>query len=277
MPLILYTLSIFTGLCLSFASLSADAESDSTCATLSSILSRGRLLVGTYNDDPYFSYMNPKTFQLEGFDIDLSHALAKELLGDENKVEFVIVHPQNRLILLQEGKVDIVLAELSITKERQTQVDFSDVYYIAGQSLLVLANSAFNSLADLRNQTVGILSGTTNTTITTKFLPDATIARFDSLSAGFQALRQGQIQAFSIDDVMLLGLRENAPNYLQDYRFIGGELALESYGIAMKKGCKELQHTINRALGRIKKDGRWQKIYNHNIGQVSKVSARPPN
>jgi len=254
----------------------AESQNNAHCPSLADIKKRGKLLVGTYTDDPYFSYKNSSTQQLEGFDIDMAHAIAQELLSDPNKIEFVSVSPQNRMTYLQTGNVDLVLAELSITKEREKQIDFSDVYYIAGQSILVKANGPFDTLYDLKGKTIGILQGTTNEENVKEVLPNSKYVFFKTLNDGFNALREGKIQGLSIDDVLLLGVKANAPSFFQDFRFIGGEYSLESYGIAVKKGCGELLQAINQALKNIKQDGRWQQIYDKNIGRVSQVSAHPP-
>lgn len=246
------------------------------CHSLADIKSRGKLLVGIYNDDPYFSFMNPQTLQLEGFDVDVAHAIARELVGDPDKIEFAIVDSNNRLEALMKGKVDLVIAELSMTDKRREMVDFSDVYYVAGQSVLVNADSSYHVLSDLSGKVVGALAGSTNAEHVKKVLPDSKFVYFQNLSAGFQALRQQQIQAFCIDDVLLLALRDDSKRVLKDYRFIGGEISWESYGIAVNKGCTELLDAVNLAIRKIKSDGRWQKIYDANIGKISHVSARPP-
>jgi len=271
---------IFLCMCLCVVLFAWGAEPEENvkkCHSLADIKSRGKLLVGVYNDNPYFSYMNPQSYQLEGFDVDMAHALAKEIMGDPNKLEFVVIDSKNRIDTLKQGKIDLILAELSMTQERRKIVDFSDIYYVAGQSILVNADSTYKSLKDLSGKTIGALSGSTNAEHAEDSLPDSKFIYFANLSSGFQALRQHQIQAFCIDDVMLLALRNDSQGVLQGYRFIGGEISWENYGIAVNKGCAELLDAVNQALQKIKSDGRWQKIYDENIGKISKVSAHPPN
>ncbi len=253
------------------------ADNPETCQSTLLIKKRGKLIVGTYNDDPYFSYLNPKTYQLQGFDIDLAHAITHEMLGDKSKVEFIIINASNRISYLQERKVDLILAEMTINKERQQLVDFSDIYYMAGQSLLVKNDQPFHSLNDLENKNIGVISDSTNVDSVKHALPKAEIHLFNSLSSGFQALAQDQIQALCIDDVLLFALKGEDNNYIEGYRFVGGEISWEPYGIAVKRGCKDLLRNVNKILQKIKDDGRWQQIYDKNIKQVSNISARPPS
>ncbi|MEI8366514.1 MAG: transporter substrate-binding domain-containing protein [Parachlamydiaceae bacterium] len=269
----------FATLCFGFSASALAAEVGAKykkCNSIADIKERGKLLVGIYNDDPYFSFINPLTYQLEGFDVDVARAIAQEIMGNANKIEFVIVDSTDRLNALELGQVDLVIAELSMTEKRRATVDFSDVYYVAGQSVLVNADSSYQSLKDLKGKPVGALAGSTNAEHLRKALPDSTFVYFQTLSSGFQALRQQQIQAFCIDDVLLLALRDDSKRVLKDYRFIGGEILWESYGIAARKGCVELVDAVNQALKKIKSDGRWQQIYDANIGKISHVSASPP-
>lgn len=260
-----------------FCAIILSAEnSDSACTALADIQKKGKLVIGTYNDVPYFSFLNPFTYQLEGFDIDLAHALAQEILGDPNKVQFVAVVPEERVPFIEKGKVDLVIAQMSVNKERSQKVFFSDVYYIAGQSLLVKANSSFRTPDDLSYKSVGVLKGTTNISKLKEKIPNPKLVYFDTSSSALQALSQEQIHALYFDDVLLSASKTNSHNFLEGYRFIGGEIFLEAYAIAVKYGCSELLHAVNRALIKIKSDGRWQTFYDKNIGFVSGVSARPP-
>lgn len=271
----------FTVLALFFAvapidDIQAASDSSSVCRSLDTIKASGKIRIGVYNDDPYFSYIDPTTQRLEGFDADLARAITEEIMGDPNKAEYIIIDSEKRLDLLKNGMADLVIAELSMTNQRRNIVDFSDVYYIAGQSILVNVDSPFHSLDDLRGQTVGAVIGTTNANNVQEILPNSKLKMFPSLTSGFQALRGRQIQAFCIDDVMLIALKAHPDRILLDYRFIGGEISWESYGIAVSKGCNTLLKAINDALHKIKSDGRWQHIYDENIGHVSRVSAGPP-
>ena len=97
-----------------------------------------------------FGLKNPSTGEVEGFDIDISKALAAEILGDETKVEFKEVTSKTRIPLLNNGEIDAIVATMTITEERKKEVDFTDVYFDAGQSLLVKKGSSIKSIDDLK-------------------------------------------------------------------------------------------------------------------------------
>lgn len=86
---------------------------------LTEIKDRGKIVIGVKNDTRLFGLKNPKTGEVEGFDVDISKRLAKEILGDENKVEFKEVTSKTRVPLLQKGDIDAVVATMTITDERK--------------------------------------------------------------------------------------------------------------------------------------------------------------
>src|SRR3954452_17620866 len=116
------------------------------------IQQRGQLIVGVKYDTPPFGSLNPINNQVEGFDADLGRALARALFGDETKVRFDEAASRNRIPFLQEDKVDIVLSTMTITDERRQEIDFSDTYYMAGQSILVRKGSPIQSVNDLNGR-----------------------------------------------------------------------------------------------------------------------------
>ncbi|MBL1705410.1 glutamine ABC transporter substrate-binding protein GlnH, partial [Klebsiella pneumoniae] len=87
---------------------------------------------------------------VEGFDVDVAKALAKKILGDEKKLELKEVTSKTRIPLLKNGDIDAIIATMTITEERKKEVDFSDVYFKAGQSLLVKKGSNIKSIDDIK-------------------------------------------------------------------------------------------------------------------------------
>lgn len=129
------------------------AKSTETSAgtnTLEKIKKRGKLIVGVKYDLNLFGLKNPETGKVEGFDIDIAKGLAKKILGDENKIELKEVTSKTRIPMLNNGEIDAIIATMTITEERKKEVDFSDVYFMAGQSLLVKKDSKINSVKDLK-------------------------------------------------------------------------------------------------------------------------------
>jgi aspartate/glutamate/glutamine transport system substrate-binding protein len=240
---------------------------------LDTIKQRGKLIVGVKFDQPTFGLKNPATNQVDGFDADFAREFAKVLLGDANKIEFVEAISANRIPFLQEDKVDLVIATMTINEDRKKQIDFSDTYYNAGQSILVPKGSAIKSVNDLGGKNVCSAQGSTSEKNIKEKAPTAKLTLFGGYSECYTALENGQVDAVSTDDVILFGLKLRAPD---KYEVVGGQFTQEPYGIGMKKGRTELYAFVNGTLQAMKADGRWKAIYDKNIKPASGTSAEPP-
>ncbi len=240
---------------------------------LDEIKKKGKLVIGTKYDQPTFGLLNPATNKVEGFDADIAREFAKVLLGDENKIEFTESVSKNRIPFLQENKVDLVLATMTITDDRKKEIDFSDVYYTAGQSILVKKGAAIKSVTDLGGKTVCSAKGSTSEKNITAKAPSAKLLLFDGYAECLTALQNGQADAVSTDDVILFGLKLKDSANLE---VVGGQFTSEPYGIGMKKGRPELVAFINGTLAAMKADGRWKAIYDKNVKPASGVSVEPP-
>lgn len=134
---------------------------------------------GVKADTPLFGSMNIKTGKINGFEIDLAKALTKEMLGNNAKANFVTTTANTKIQLLKNRNVDAVIAAMTITPEREKQVDFSKPYFPAGQSIMVAKNSKIKNVKDLNNKKVLVVKGTTAADAVKKFAPKAEILQFD--------------------------------------------------------------------------------------------------
>jgi polar amino acid transport system substrate-binding protein len=116
---------------------------------MAKIRARGYLIAGVDQNTYHFGYLNPLDGKIEGFDIDMVRAVAKAIFGNPNKVVFKAISDDQRIPDVRSGAVDIVAHTMTINCERLKEVDFSTVYFDAGQRVLVEANSPAKSLADL--------------------------------------------------------------------------------------------------------------------------------
>ena len=226
---------------------------------LEKIKEKDKIVFGVKNDTRLFGLKNTSTGKVEGFDIDIAKALAKEILGDENKIELVEVTSKTRVPLLQNGKIDAVVATMTITEERKKEVDFTDVYFNAGQSLLVKKGSKIKSIDDLKAGTKVIaVKGSTSAVNIAEKAPDTEVLQFENYAEAFTALKSGQGDALTTDDAILYGMADEDPSY----ELVGGQFTEEPYGIAVKKGNKELVDELNKALKTIKDNGTYDEIKN---------------
>lgn len=234
-------------------------NADSGKNALDTIKENDKIVFGVKNDTRLFGLKNPSSGEIEGFDIDISKAIAKEILGDENKAEFKEVTSKTRIPLLNKGDIDAVVATMTITEERKKEVDFSDVYFDAGQSLLVKKDSPIKGLEDLDNsKTVLAVKGSTSSQNIRKEAPDAKVNEFENYSEAFSALKAGQGDALTTDDAILYGMADEDPSF----HLVGKTFSEEPYGIAVKKGNSELVDAINETLKKLKDNGEYDKIKN---------------
>ncbi|CAM4044561.1 glutamine ABC transporter substrate-binding protein [Bacillus cereus] len=228
------------------------------------IKKRGKLVVGVKNDTNLFGLKNPSTGKVEGFDIDVAKALAKKILGDENKLELKEVTSKTRIPMLKNGDIDVIIATMTITEERKKEVDFSDVYFKAGQSLLVKKGSNIKSIDDVKKDVkVLAVKGSTSTNNIRQKAPEATVLEFENYSEAFTALKAGKGDVLTTDNAILYGMAKQDANY----EVVGKIFTDEPYGIAVQKGADDLTKEINSLLKDMKANGEYDKLYEKWIGQ----------
>jgi glutamate transport system substrate-binding protein len=236
---------------------------------MAAIQKKGKLTVGTKFDVPLMGLLNPATGKPEGFDVDIAKQLAKAIFGDENKIEFVEAITKNREPFLTEDKVDLVVATYTITDDRKKIIDFSNPYYVAGQSILVRKDyDAIKVPADMNGKKVCAQQGSTSEPNVRAAAPQADLLTLATVSDCAQALGDKRVDAVSTDDIQLTGLSSQNPNF----KLVGGVFSKEPYGIGMKQGHPEFVQFVNDQLTAMEKDGRWKTAYDKYIGKYSSVS-----
>ena len=136
------------------------SESTAPAGYLDKIKARDKLIVGVFTDKPPFGFVD-EAGRYVGFDTDIGRRFAKDLLGDENKVEFVAVEPASRIPFLQSDKVDLILANMTVTPERKEAVEFTNPNLKVAVQALVPQSSAVKNLDDLATRTTIVTTGTT--------------------------------------------------------------------------------------------------------------------
>ena len=234
-----------------------DNDSKSSKDVLAQIKEDKKIVFGVKYDTRLFGLKNPKTGEVEGFDIDLSKALAEEMFGKDVKPEYSEVTSKTRVGLLNNGKIDAVVATMTINEERKKEVDFTDVYFDAGQSLLVKKGSKVKSIEDLKKgTTVLAVKGSTSAINIREKSPETTVLEFENYAEAFTALKSGKGDALTTDDSILYGMAQEDPSF----ELVGGTFTEEPYGIAVKKGNQELVDELNKALKSLKDSGKYDEI-----------------
>jgi polar amino acid transport system substrate-binding protein len=237
---------------------------------MAKIRSRGHLIAGVDQNTYHFGYLNPLDGKIEGFDIDMVRAVAAAIFGNPNKVVYKAISDAQRIPAIQSGAVDIVAHTMTINCERLQQVDFSTVYYDAGQRVLVLTNSPARSINDLGGKKVCATTGSTSLAnikaVASHPVPVAVPYWTDCLVL----LQQGQVAAISTDDSILAGLAAQDPWT----RIVGPRFTSEPYGLAISKQHPDFVRFVNAVLQRLRSDGQWATSYARWVG--TPVPAPPP-
>ncbi|MEF3305225.1 glutamate ABC transporter substrate-binding protein [Paenibacillus sp. GYB003] len=245
----------------------AKQGSQPAASPVEQIKARGKLMVGVKYDLNLFGLKDPATGKVEGFDIDLSKAIAKKIFGDENKIELKEVTSKTRIPMLKNGEIDMIVATMTITEDRKKEIDFSDVYFMAGQSLLVKKDSKINGLADLpKGAKVVTAKGSTSAANIREKAPGAQVLEFENYAEAFTALKAGQGDALTTDNALLYGMAKQDPNY----RVVSETFTEEPYGIGMRKNEDELVKLVNSVIQDMKANGEYDKLYEKWIGEKPK-------
>ena len=235
--------------------------------TLAAVKSKGVLVVGVKDSTVPFGFVDEKTRQIIGYDVDFCKAFADKL---GVKLEVKAVTSASRMPQLLEGNIDLIAATMTITPERAQQIDFSYPYFVTGQKFLV-KKGAVKTLADLDGKKIGTAKGSTSEQNAAKALPKATILSFDDYPQAFLALQQGKVFAVTTDESILAGIRGSAPNKEQFEIPADIRISDEPYGIGMRKGDKALVDFVNATLLEMEKSGKAKELFQKWCGPDSKT------
>lgn len=219
-----------------------------------------KIVWGVKADTNLFGLYNIAESEIQGFDIDIAKAITDVITGDEANAEFIEVTSKTRIPLIKNGNIDAIIATMTISEERLKQVNFSEVYFAAGQSLLVPENSEINSVTDLTaDHTVIAVKGSTSAINIREYSPNANIIELENYSEAFTALQSGQGDAVTTDNAILLGMMADSPGY----RLAGEPFTNEPYGIAINHGQEDFLDAVNDALLTLIENGRYAEIFHH--------------
>jgi glutamate transport system substrate-binding protein len=238
----------------------AEVEEFPAGSTLAEIQDAGEITIGVKYDVPPFGFRNPQSGEVEGFDVDLGRAVA-EKLGVEPR--FVEAISDNRIPFLQDGTVDLILSTMTITRERDKEIDFSEPYYIAGGRVLVPGDSDIQGIEDLGGRRVCTARGSTYQETIKQQAPDADLRLIDTYSECFELIQNGAVDAVSTDNVILTGM------IVQDdsLKMVGDEFTTEPYGAGIAQGDAEMKGLVDEVIAEYIEDGRWDEAYQEWVGQ----------
>ena len=238
---------------------------------LAQIKSADRIRIGVFGDKPPFGYIDSNG-QSQGFDVEIAKAFARDLLGSPDKVEFVITEAANRVEYLKSGKVDIILANFTQTKERARVVDFAAPYMKVSLGVVSPEKAPIKDVAELQGKTLLVNKGTTADAYFSKKYPEQALLKFDQNTETFDALKDGRGVALAHDNALLWAWAKENPGYVVAIGELGEP---EFIAPAVKKGDTALKEWVDQEVATLKKDGRLKAAYEKTLKPVygDKVSA----
>lgn len=247
--------------------------SDEAGAAVNRIKKRGRIIAGVSADTYLLGSRNPFSGKIEGFDIDMVKAMAKAILGDENKYELKVITAAQRIPSLQDGTVDMVARNMTINCDRWTQIAFSTEYYAAGQKILVRRGSKDTTLADLAGQRVCAPNGTSSMANLVKLQPKAIAVGADNHTGCLVLFQSGAVDAITGDDTVLAGLAAQDP-----YAVVPDQKTFtqEPYGLGFNSRDVDLVRFANHVLADMRSDGQWTVVYNRWLADALGPAPAPP-
>ena len=254
-----------------------DGPSFAAGSTMAAIQAKGKIVVGTKFDQPGLGQKNPLTNQVEGFDVEIAKLIAVGIFGGDasdlgNKIEFIETPTPVRETVIEQGTVDIVVATYTINDARKQRIDFAGPYYLAGQDIMVKKdNTAITGVESLvSGVTVCSVRNSTPAGRIKEQAPQATLIEYDTYSQCKDDLLNGNVDAVSTDNSILLGFVAASPN---DLKIVGKKFSDEPYGIGLKRGDDAFRTFINDRLEEIYGNGDWKASLRVDPGRAGRPDA----
>jgi polar amino acid transport system substrate-binding protein len=244
---------------------------------MEAIQKNGFLKAGVDQNTFLFGFRNPSTNKLEGFDIDRVREIALAIFGGDpntidQKIQYKVVTSAKRIDELKNGNVDVVVRTFTANCTRWKDINFSAIYYVAGQRLLVDKASQVVSLDQLGGKRVCAQRGSTSLNTLIQYKSKPVPVATDTWSDCLIMLQQGEVEAVSTDDVILTGMAAQDPNV----KLVGDRFTSEPYGIGIPQKNEDMVRFVNGVLEKSVRDGAWQASYNRWLLPATGVAASPP-
>lgn len=229
--------------------------------SIADIKQSGKLIIGVFSDKAPFGYID-KDGNYQGYDVYFAERLAKDL---GVKAEYISLEPANRVEYAKTGKVDIVLANFTVTKERAEQVDFALPYMKVALGVVSPAKANITSIDQLKDKPLIVAKGTTAETYFDKHHPEIKLLKFDQYTETFNALLDGRGAAFSTDNTEVLAWAMKNPDFKVGITSLGD---LDTIAPAVQKGNKELLAYINDEIKKLGEENFFHKNYEATLAPV---------
>ncbi|KUP24839.1 cysteine ABC transporter substrate-binding protein [Paenibacillus sp. DMB5] len=241
-------------------------SSSSKFDSIEQLKKNDKIRIGVFADKPPFGYVDSEG-KNQGFDVYIAKRFAKDLLGDESKAEFVLVDAASRVAYLESNKVDIIMANFTVTDERKEKVDFASPYMKLSFGIVSPDSAPITSIDQLKEkgQKLIVAKGTTAETYFTKEYPDIELLKFDQYTEIFSALKDGRGAAISNDNTELIAWAKSNPGFTVSIPAFGGQ---DTIAPAVAKGNTELLNWLNTELETLGKEQFIHEAYKATLNEV---------
>ena len=236
-------------------------------STMAKLAAAGTIRVGTKFDQPLFG-LKGLDGKPEGFDVEIAKIVSAKLGIPADKIVYTETPSKIREDVIANDQVDMVVATYTINDARKQKISFAGPYYIAGQDLMVKSdNTTITGPETLKaaNARVCSVSGSTPAKTITQYVDQANIVLFDVYSKCADALRNGQVEAVTTDNVILAGLVSTSQGA---FKLVNKPFTKEPYGIGITKGNTAFCQFINDTLKASDADGSYSAAWKATVGTV---------
>ena len=250
---------------------SADTATSTAAAADLGLLEPGKLQVAS--DIPYapFEFTEPGSTEAIGFDVDLVKAIAATPGIGITDVEFIKQPFDTIIVSIAQGRFDMSASSFSITPERAKQIDFSDGYFTATQSVMVKTGSDIQGIDDLEGRRIGVQRGTTGADLAAT-VKGAEVLRYEIIDDAFNALAADRVDAVIND----YAVSAYAAERRDDFEIVDRNPTVENYGLVFPKDNPALRDAFNAGLAEIRANGTYDEIYRQWFGEDPPAPGEDP-
>jgi len=235
---------------------------------LDDIKKKGEIVIGVLGTDEPNSFVDPKTREIVGYEVDIATAIAKKI---GVKPVFKQLAVAARIPELQQGRVDILAASLTHNKEREALVDFSLTTFVTGQKVLVKTSSGINDVPQLAGKKVLTVKGGTQEPNIRKAVPNVDVVTFETTQQAFLALQQGKGVGYVNDEASLVNDYAKLGPAKKNYAILPTNISVEPLALGLKKGEKGLKTLVDGVLRDLESSGEADKLFVKWYGPATKL------
>lgn len=262
---LLLTLGVFTA-----CQTSSSDDSQSKARTVEEIKQSGKIVIGVFSDKKPFGYVDSNG-DYQGYDVYFGNRIAKDL-GVE--VEYVPVEAASRVEYLVSNKVDIILANFTVTEERKEKVDFTLPYMKVALGVVSPDKALITDVEDLKGKTLIVCKGTTAETFFTENYPEVNLLKFDQYTEAYNALLDGRGDALSTDNTEVLAWAIENEGFSVGIESLGN---IDTIAGAVQKGNQDLLDWLNNKIVELGKENFFHADYEETLAPVYGEAADADN